>query len=146
MPGKPVDPGTTHRFRLVIDGIDLGVFTGCTGLSCTVEVEEYDEGGRNDSTLYLPKRIKFPPLVLTRPLTSEAVRTSQWVMDAVGETRRSTGQIASLLSDGTVLAKWDLLDVVPISWSGPNFDTTAPSAATEVLEVVHHGFFKAGTT
>ncbi|MFI1166320.1 phage tail protein [Streptomyces sp. NPDC020801] len=146
MQGNPVEPGTTHRFRLVIDGVDLGVFTGCTGLSATVEMEEYAEGGRNDSTWYLPKRVRFPPLVLTRPLTAEAEKTSQWVMDAVNESRQRTGQIASLSSTGTVVAKWDLLNVVPVSWSGPNFDVSAPMAATEVLEIVHHGFFKAGTT
>ncbi|MEC4017974.1 phage tail protein [Streptomyces sp. H27-D2] len=140
------DPGTTQRFRLVIDGTDLGEFTSCMGLSCTVEVEEYAEGGRNDSTWYLPKRIKYPPLVLSRTVTADAEKTSQWVLDTVNDTRQRTGQIAALSSVGTVIAKWDLMNVVPISWSGPNFDTAMPSAATEVLEIVHHGFLKAGTT
>ncbi|MFF4606434.1 phage tail protein [Streptomyces sp. NPDC001339] len=140
------DPGTTHRFRLAIDGTDLGVFTRCTGLACTVEVEEYTEGGRNDSAWYLPRRITYPPLVLSRPVTADAEKTSQWVLNAVNDTRQRTGQIASLSATGSVLAKWDLLNVVPVSWSGPNFDTAAPDAAMEVLEIVHHGFFTAGTT
>ncbi|MCL6302586.1 phage tail protein [Streptomyces kronopolitis] len=146
MSDNPVDPGATHRFRLVIDGVDLGVFTGCTGLSCTVEVEEYAEGGRNDSMWYLPKRVRFPPLALTRPLTAEAEKTSQWVLDVVNDSRQRTGHIAALSASSTIVAKWDLLNVVPISWSGPNFDVSAPTVATEVLEIVHHGFFKAGTT
>ncbi|MFF3747724.1 phage tail protein [Streptomyces kronopolitis] len=141
-----VDPGTTHRFRLVIDGVSVGEFTGCTGLACTVEVEEYPEGGRNDSMLYLPKRVKFPPLVLTRPLTQEAEKLSQWVMDSVNEARQQTGQVAALAPNGEVLAKWDLQSVMPVAWHGPRFDASGLGAAIEVLEIVHHGLFKAGTT
>ena len=53
---------------------------------------------------------------------------------------RPTGQITALRADGSEVARWGLLDVLPVSWQGPSLDAGNPSVATEVLEIAHHGF------
>ena len=43
-----------------------------------------------------------------------------------------------------MVAKWSLLGVIPVRWTGPslNFDTV--KVATETLEIAHHGILPAG--
>ncbi|MWA07833.1 phage tail protein [Streptomyces sp. BA2] len=138
------DPARSHHFRLTIDGQDLGRFTSCEGLACSVEVEEFAEGGSNGFSWYLPKRLAYPPLLLSRPVHPGVRQAVSWVTAAVAERRRTTGEIAALTNGGAVLARWGLLGVVPVSWSGPSFDVRSATAAMEVLEIVHHGFFEPG--
>ncbi|MFF4409956.1 phage tail protein [Streptomyces sp. NPDC001262] len=145
MPPAKTDLLVSHRFRLTIDRQDLGCFTTCEGLGCAVEVEEYAEGGSNGFTWYLPKRLTYPPLVLSRPVGPDAGKALSWMHAAVTDRRRVTGEIAALKSDGTVLARWGLMGVVPVSWSGPTFDVNSPMAGMEVLEIVHHGFSEPGS-
>jgi hypothetical protein len=38
------------------------------------------------------------------------------------------------------VARWGLIDVLPVRWTGPTLDPAAPAVATEVLEITHHGF------
>lgn len=129
---------TDHRWQ------DLGSFTSCQGLACSVEVEEYSEGGSNGFSWYLPKRLAYHSLLLSRPVHLGVGKAVSWVTAAVAESRRTTGEIAALTNGGAVLARWGLLGVVPVSWSGPSFDVRSASAAMEVLEIVHHGFFEPG--
>jgi phage tail-like protein len=42
--------------------------------------------------------------------------------------------------DGTVVAEWNLLSVVPVRWTGPSLNTESPKVATETIEIAHHGF------
>ena len=49
-----------------------------------------------------------------------------------------------MTADGAVVARWALLEVVPVRWSGPSLSTESPKVATETLEVAHHGFAPGG--
>jgi hypothetical protein len=42
--------------------------------------------------------------------------------------------------DGTVVAEWNLLSVVPVRWTGPSLSTESAKVATETVEIAHHGF------
>ncbi|MEV4506109.1 phage tail protein [Streptomyces klenkii] len=138
------DLALDKRFRLSIDGKDLGPFTVCEGLACTVEVEEYAEGGNSEFSWYLPKGIKYPPIVLSRPVQPGVQKTVGWITSVMREKKRVTGEIAALRADGEVLARWGLLNVMPVSWNGPHFDIDSPRTAMESVEIVHHGFFEPG--
>jgi hypothetical protein len=46
--------------------------------------------------------------------------------------------------DGTVVATWGLLDVIPVRWTGPSLNPDSPKVATETLEIAHHGFLQTG--
>ena len=51
-----------------------------------------------------------------------------------------TGSIRAMPADGTVVAEWNLLSVVPVRWTGPSLSTESAKVATETLEFAHHGF------
>ena len=45
--GTRVDPYSGYTFTVEIDGITRAAFQECTGLDSSVEIKEYNEGGRN---------------------------------------------------------------------------------------------------
>ncbi|MFE5766731.1 phage tail protein [Streptomyces sp. NPDC056492] len=134
------DPGSTIWFTLTIDGESLGYFNGCEGLSSQVEVEHRQEGGNNGFVWHLPTRVTFSTIRLTRPLTPDTAKVAKWISSVQTGIKRPTAQIAALRADGSLVARWGLLDVLPVSWQGPALDPANPSVATEVLEIAHHGF------
>jgi phage tail-like protein len=134
------DPGSTIWFSLSIDGEDLGYFNGCDGLSAHVDVEHFQEGGNNGFVWQLPSRVTFSTIRLTRPLTEETAKVAEWISSVQTGVSRPTAQITALRADGSEVAQWGLLDVLPVSWTGPTLDPASPAVATEVLEIAHHGF------
>lgn len=134
------DPGSAVFFRLTIDGQSLGDFNGCEGLAAQVDIEQREEGGNNGYVWQLPSRVRFSNIRLTRPLTEETTKLMTWISSVTTGIKRPTAQIEALRADGSVVARWGLLDVVPVSWTGPTLDPASPVVATEVLEIAHHGF------
>lgn len=140
----PLDPGSSLYFRLSIDGQDMGVFNGCQGLAVEVETESYSEGGNNSYVTQLPSRLKHSTLTLTRPLTPDSAKLTQWISTITTGIQRPTVQIAALRADGSMVAQWGLLDALPTSWQGPTLDPSSNSVATEQLQIVFHGFTDTG--
>ncbi|GAA0587837.1 phage tail protein [Streptomyces crystallinus] len=134
------DPGSTIWFSLAIDGESLGYFNGCEGLSSQVEIEHRQEGGNNGFVWALPTRVTFSTIRLTRPLTPDTTKVAKWISSVQTGIKRPTAQIAALRADGSQVARWGLIDVLPVSWRGPTLDPASPGVATEVLEIAHHGF------
>jgi phage tail-like protein len=134
------DPGSTIWFSLSIDGESLGYFNGCEGLTSQVEIEQRREGGNNGFVWQLPTRVTFSNIRLTRPLTPDTTKVASWISSVQTGIKRPTAQIAALRADGSEVARWGLIDVLPVSWSGPSLDPASPAVATEVLEITHHGF------
>ncbi|MFF9454691.1 phage tail protein [Streptomyces flaveolus] len=134
------DPGSTIWFTLTIDGESLGYFNGCEGLSSQVEVEQRQEGGNNGFVWQLPTRVTFSTIRLTRPLTPDTAKVAKWISSVQTGIKRPTAQISALRADGSLVARWGLMEVLPVSWQGPSLDPASPAVATEVLEIAHHGF------
>jgi phage tail-like protein len=135
-----LDPGSTIWFTLSIDGESLGYFNGCEGLASQVEVKQHQEGGNNGFVWQLPTRVTFSTIRLTRPLTPDTAKVAKWISSVQTGIQRPTAQIAALRADGSEVARWGLIDVLPVRWTGPTLDPANPAVATEVLELTHHGF------
>ncbi|GAB3116952.1 phage tail protein [Streptomyces calidiresistens] len=134
------DPATTPFFRLTIDGDIVGDFNKVDGLAVRMETEQYQEGGNNGYAWQLPTRITFSTIRLTRPVTEDSARIAKWISSVQTGIVRPTGAITALLANGTEIVTWGLLDVLPVGWTGPDFDPEGNSVAVEVLEIAHHGF------
>jgi len=135
-------PPTTVHFSVEIDDQDLGVFTACEGLGCEVVIEQRAEGGNNGFVHQFGGQIKYSNVKLTRPINRDSAKVAAWFADlAVHKVERPTATIAALDPDGeTVIAKWELQEVIPVRWQGPSFSIDGPKVATETLELAHHGF------
>ncbi|HEU0133103.1 MAG TPA: phage tail protein [Mycobacteriales bacterium] len=139
-----LDPAVSVCFVVKIDDVDLGAFNSCEGLGCEVVMEQREEGGNNGFVWQLPTRIKYPNIKLSRPLTKDTEKVAKWFASVATGAGRKTGQIQAMTVDGTVVAQWGLLDVVPVRWTGPSLNPDSPKVATETIEVAHHGFVEAG--
>lgn len=127
-------------FVVKIDDESLGAFSSCDGLGCEFVMEQREEGGNNGIVWQLPTRIKYANVKLSRPVTSESSKITRWFSQMASGTKRRTATIAAMTLDGTVIASWALVDVVPVRWSGPQLSAESPKVATETLELAHHGF------
>ena len=141
------DPAVSVCFVVTLDAIELGAFTSCEGLGAEVVLEQREEGGNNAFVWQLPSRIKYPNIKLTRPLTKDTEQVTKWIAKTVGgggaargEAPVKTGSIRAMRADGTVVAEWNLLSVVPVRWTGPSLSTESAKVATETVEIAHHGF------
>ncbi|MEJ8632141.1 phage tail protein [Streptomyces sp. MS2.AVA.5] len=131
---------SAHHFSLKIDGRSLGLFTQCTGLALAVEVDVVTDGGFNDAPVYLPTRITYPPLVVSRPVSRESPKWCRWVQETVRQRRPLTGEITCMGVGNERVATWELLDVMPVAWRGPALDARGGGVAMEEIEFVHGGF------
>jgi phage tail-like protein len=137
---QELDPGTSVFFTLSIDGESLGYFNECEGLSSQVEIEQRQEGGNNGFVWQFPTRVTFSNIRLTRPLTPDTSKVAKWISSVQTGITRPTAQIRALRADGSEVARWGLIDVLPVSWQGPSPNPANPAVATEGLEIAHHGF------
>ncbi len=139
------EPAVAVAFVVKIDDQDLGAFNSCDGLGCELVIEQREEGGNNGLVWQLPTRMKYSNIKLSRPLTADSAKLMRWFAGLSGGIKRKTATIEARTLEGTVIARWGLLDVVPVRWSGPQLSPDTPKVATETLELAHHGFFGPGT-
>ncbi|MFE0104598.1 phage tail protein [Streptomyces sp. NPDC059009] len=140
MPESSTQTTAAHRFSLTIDGKRFEFFTRCTGLALSVDLDEFVEGGISDSVVQLPRHITYSPLVLARPVTRLTMETCRWVQESVRRPTRRTARIACLNAADAEVARWDLLNVMPVAWRGPALDAEGTHLAMEEIELVHEGF------
>jgi phage tail-like protein len=129
-------------FWVTVDGYDLGSFSECQGLGCEVSITQHEEGGVNDFVHQLPGRLKYTNVTLTRPVSPDSKKVSDWIASMVDRPTRTQAEIVALNPEGEPLFRWTLVGVVPAKWKGPSFSVDSAKLATESLELAHHGFLR----
>jgi phage tail-like protein len=141
------DISAADRFLLEVDQVEIGVFREVSGLQVTVDVQDLAEGGQNSFTHKLPSRMSWPNITFKRGLTqSDAL--FDWLQESSGEgfagnnnaLARRTGAVTVLDYEGNRLRSYDLIDVFPVRWKGPDFSIGNTAPLEEELEIAHHGF------
>ena len=135
-----VEPAVALQFRVVIDGIDIGVFSACEGLTAEYEVEEIKEGGNNTFIHRLPGRMKYQNLKLTRAVDAESYKLASWFSGLTSAVETHTAQVTAKDGWQQTLGKWSFTGVWPVKYTGPQFNATTNGTANEVLELAHTGF------
>jgi phage tail-like protein len=138
------DTALSRCFTVTIDGVELGMWTKCEGLSVEHEVFEYQEGGLNDYVHRLPGRRKYQNVKLTRPLDKDSANVVTWISGMVTRVKRATAHIAVFDADGQRVCGWDLRHAWPVKWTGPTLDAAGNQVASETLELAHDGFVGVG--
>lgn len=147
--------GLAMRFRVAVDGLDLGHWSACRGLKVDLKVSTLAEGGNYWSEHILPDRISYPHITLERavhPAESQAVQewlrlvAGRWMnYDGVGQPYQGQGAVITLLGvTGQEVLHWTLTGVYPVAWSGPTLSAKDSSVALEELELAHEGFLSGG--
>ncbi|MEX5304338.1 phage tail protein [Kocuria sp. CPCC 205258] len=137
---EEVDTGLSLYYVVTLDKQSMGAFSTCEGLGCEVVMETREEGGNNDFVWQLPSRLKYSNITLTRPLGPDTGKIAAWFAGLSGGYAPCTAVIEVRRFDGSVIASWELIDVVPVRWKGPSLNPDQPKVVMETLEIAHHGF------
>ena len=145
MPTAIVDPKNRDEpvlgtgFAVQIGGEVKGWFTECSGLTVEREVKAHQEGGVNDYVHQLPGRIKQSNLTLKHGLSGNELW--DWFQKGMynGQVERRNISIVLYDSQLTEIKRWDLTDVYPAKWTGPDFNSDKNDITVETLEFAHAG-------
>jgi len=126
-----------------------GAFQECSGLEIEMDIQEYQEGGRNNGTVRRVGRAKYQPIVLKRGMfyakDGEAranVELWHWMQRIVNGERpvaRYDGVISVMSADGTVRASWMFDRGLPAKIRGPELNGKSGELAIEELSIAHEG-------
>jgi phage tail-like protein len=147
---------TTFNFRITLNRTDGGEpsslgdggFQECTGLQIEMDVQEIQEGGRNNGTVRQVGRGKYTPIVLKRGMLfpdagqiyNELWNWLQSVLDGVRPVARYDGVIEMLSADGAdTVATWTFDRGLPQKIAGPQLNAKTGEVAIEELTIAHEG-------
>lgn len=123
-----------------------GAFQDCSGLEVEMDVQEYQEGGRNDGVIRRVGRGKYSPLVLKRGMFygDGAVNRAlwQWLQSVVAGERpvaRYNGTVQVMGAVNEVVATWSFDRGLPSKLRGPELSGKAGDIAIEELTIAHEG-------
>jgi phage tail-like protein len=132
---KPLGPTAGYRFGVEIQGLVVGWFTECSGLSFERAVLPHEEGGVNDRVHQLPGRIRRASLSLKRGLADSKLMA--WFLEGQqdgGATRRDVS-VLLLGADGTEVGRWDFHGVYPLKWQGEGPVAGSDQVAVETIQI-----------
>ena len=131
-------PAIWFELKLTPKSTPIGYFTEVSGLSSEVEVMTYNEGGKNDGVHKLPTRMKHPNLVLKRGVTT-VKDLQEWAQDSFAGPQRKEITLTMYNQRLDKVRTWSFKNAYPVKWTGPNFNASQNTLATEALEIVHDG-------
>ena len=127
-----IDPYGNFNFLVEIDGISLAGFSECSGLSTSVDVIEYREGG-DHTVRKLPGLARVGDITLKRGVT-QSHELQDWhknILDGVLD--RRNGSIVLQDNAGVEVARWNFFSARPRKWEGPDLNGKGNDIAIEAL-------------
>ncbi len=134
------DPALSIRFDVQVDGVELGSFTGCDGLTAEYDVFEWQEGGNNAFVHRMPGRAKYGNIKLSRAVDRDSGNLAAWFTSLAQEVQRKTAVVAAYDGNRQAIARWSITGVWPVKYSGPSLAADGSGVAIETLELAHEGF------
>ncbi len=115
-------------------------FQEVSGLDGSIEIKEYNEGGRNDFTHKFATKTNFGNITFKRGV---ALTPDLWLwFDQVRRgsfgARRSV-LIAHLDRDGDPALVWYAMRALPAKYTGPSWNASQSAVAVESVEIAHEG-------
>ena len=128
-------------------GLGDGGFAECSGLDIEMDVQELQEGGRNDGAVRRVGRARHQNIVLRRGMfhpVMGAVNGDLWrwlqdVVAGVRPVRRYDGLIEVMSVGDVVAARWAFTRGLPAKVAGPQLNARTGEVAIEELHIAHEG-------
>jgi len=137
----PFEHATALRFDVEIDGTDLGSWSQCSGLSVKFD-NKLVADPQSAGMMVVPGKPTFTTVTLKRAVNKSGWEKVQgWLGRFRKDPRPTSAKITLRDSWSEHLVTWDLRNVVPASWKGPDLDASSAKVAMETLELSHDGFF-----
>ncbi|MEP4888895.1 MAG: phage tail protein [Aliiglaciecola sp.] len=135
------------------DVLGDGGFAECSGLEIQMDVQQIQEGGRNDGVIQQVGRAKYQNLVLKRGMfynadNKLAMDVWEWIQSVVSGSLPVTrydgiikvyGHRKSPSKDAPIIATWAFDRALPTKVSGPSLNAKSGDVALEELHLAHEG-------
>lgn len=146
-------PPTGFHFKVEFQGVsgmdkdEEHRFQDVSGLSFEIETEAFTEGGENRFAYKLPKRAKYPNLVLKRGLlTGSAVL--DWINSAMNtfftvvvyDFKPADIMITLLDEADEPVAIWNVVQAYPVKWSMSDLNARENTVVVETIELAYQYF------
>jgi phage tail-like protein len=124
-----------------------GGFQECSGLEIEMDIQDYQEGGRNDGIIRRAGRAKYSPLILKRGMffkSGESVNRDlwAWIQGVVAGQRpivRYDGIVQVMDPGKEIVATWVFDRGLPLKIRGPELNAKTGEVAIEELHISHEG-------
>jgi phage tail-like protein len=124
-----------------------GAFQECSGLEIDMDIQDYQEGGRNDGVIQRVGRAKYQNIVLKRGMfyggdgrvNADLWRWMQDVVKGVRPVARYDGVIEVMSVGERVAATWVFDRGLPARIRGPELNAKTGEVAIEELHIAHEG-------
>ena len=138
-PNSRSEPVPGFGFAVQIGDDIKGWFTECSGLSIEREVKAYPEGGVNDYVHQLPGRLKQSNITLKHGLAGNELW--DWFQKGQYDSLVECRNVSIVYYDAklTEQQRWDLVNVFPVKWTGPTFNSANNEVAVETIEFTYAG-------
>lgn len=133
-----VDPFRAFNFRVEIDGLTVGSFSECAGLTAEGDSVDYREG--TDVPLHVRKLKglrKYTPLTLKRGYTSNTELWQWYANIANGLDDRRNGAVVLMDEQRNDVMRWNFENGFLNKIEGPSFKASGNDVAIESIEIVH---------
>ncbi len=138
--GTRTYPYAEFNFRVEIDGLTVGSFSECSGLSAEVNVVEYREGTDIfPSTRKLPGLQKYSNITLKRGYTKNTELWNWYKNIANGIADRRNASIILMDEERKDVMRWRIVNAWIRKIEGPSFKADGSELAIESVELVHEG-------
>jgi len=132
----------TTCFFVTIDMILLGAFDSVKGLGVKYTREKVGFGGQHDWQPLVIGNMEHTDLELQRPMTWQTNLVQTYIRYFNKRRTKGTMTIEAFHNDGSPIAAWSFVGVVPIVWNGPAWNLAVGNAgiAYENITLAHEGF------
>ena len=135
-----VDPFRAFNFRVEFDGLTVGSFSECSGLTSEGDAVDYREG--TDLPLTVRKLVglrKYTNIMLKRGYTTNGELWAWYKNIANGIPDRRNGSIILQNEEHAEVMRWSVENAWVNKIEAPTFNATANEVAIESCELIHEG-------
>ena len=141
-PSEAKYPQLGFCFAIEVAGVVHAYFLECSGLSASVDVLEFKEGGFNEYSHRLPGRTTFTNITLKQGLT-DSTEMYDWFTDFTAAKDKSSKtkdvSVVQVDYEGNQMFRWNLSGAFPVKWTGPSFNAGQSNISVESFEIAFGG-------
>ncbi len=132
-------PHGKFRYKVEVEGMELGGFSEVSGFDATIDVIEYREGDKVQTPMKIPGLKKYGNITLKQGV-ADSKELYNWISTGFEkDVVRKTVTITLLDIAGEAAAVWQVTQAWPTKYTAPDFNATSSEIAVETLELAHEG-------
>lgn len=136
------NPFACLNFQVEVDGIVMGAFAECSGLTEDTDSTDYREQSISETLRKIPGARKFSKITLKRGLITN-FEFYQWLnktANSNNEVVKKSVTVVLLGESRNLVFRWNFKNAWPTKLEGDLPNTTDSVVVIETLELAHEGF------